>query len=169
MLMHKGAYSDADIYLETIKELKRRRIISNKDILMADKGYVSYNNYKIALMEYHIIPFIFPRENMRVSKILSCFNFPLEVFAGKTKLKNLLIDLVATFKMLIKHWKLYKDIRSAIEHTFKLMKKGVGHDKYHVYTDESVKKTTYLNVLLTTLTISIVGWDLKTIQQLAES
>ena len=52
----------------------------------------------------------------------------------------------------LKHWKLFKPIRACIEHFFKLMKEKLGYNIYHVYTEESMKKTAFLNVLLTALT-----------------
>jgi transposase len=168
MLIHRGAYPDMKIFLEMVEELKRRRIITKKDIIMADKGFVSYDNYEIGVLNYKIIPLIFPRENMRINKILSRFNYPLEVYKGNIKLKKILKDIVSTFTIFIKHWKLFKPIRSFIEHFFKLMKKGIGYSTYHVYTEESMKKTVYLNVLLTTLTIKEVTFNIKTIQQLSE-
>jgi hypothetical protein len=169
MLFHKGAYPDAKIFLEMLEELKRRRIISKKDLIMADKGYVSHENYEKGVMDYKIIPFIFPRDNMRLSKILSNFNYPLEVYEGNDKLKKTLEDVVSTFKIFMKHWKLYKPIRASIEHFFKLMKEGLGHSAYHVYTEEATKKLAFLNVLLTALIISEVKFDMKTIQQLSET
>lgn len=48
------------------------------------------------------------------------------------------------------------------------MKKGVDYTTYHMYTDESIKKTTYLNVLLTSLIIAEVKFNMKTIQRLSE-
>jgi hypothetical protein len=33
-------------FLKLVEELKRRRIISKKDVIMADKGFVSYDNYE---------------------------------------------------------------------------------------------------------------------------
>ena len=68
----------------------------------------------------------------------------------------------------LKHWKLFKPIRSYIQHFFKLMKEGLGYSIYHVYTEESMKKTAFLNVLLTALTIKEVTFDTTTIQQLSE-
>lgn len=168
MLVHQGAYPDAKIFPEMLEELKRRRIISKKDMIMADRGFVSYNNYEKGVMEYKIIPFIFPRKNMRLDKITGRFNYPLEVYKGNSQLKKTLEDVVSTFTIFIKHWKLFKPIRACIEHFFKLMKEGLGNSVYHVYTEESMKKTTYLNVLLTALTIKEVTFDIKTIQQLSE-
>ena len=169
ILIHKGARSDAKIFPEMLEELKRRRIISKKDLIMADKGYVSYKNYEMGVMEYKIIPLIFPRENMRLDKILGRCNYPLEVYKGNEKLKKTLEDITSTFSIFMKHWKLYKSIRACIEHFFKLMKKGVGYDVYHMYTDESVEKTAFLNVLLANLVISEVTFDLKVIQRLSET
>jgi len=169
MLIHKGAVSDAKIFPEMLEELKRRRIISNKDLIMADKGYVSYDNYEIGVMDFHIIPFIFPRENMRLSKISSRFNYPLEVYKGNDKLKKLLEDVVSTFKIFMKHWKLFKPIRACIEHFFKLMKSGARYRVYHVYTEESMRKAVFLNVLLVSLIITVIGFDIKTLQRLAET
>jgi hypothetical protein len=168
MLIHKGAYHDSKIFIEMVEELKKRRIISPKDIIMADKGYVSYENYEIGVIDYKIIPLIFPRDNMRLSKISSRFNYPLEIYEGNLKLKKILDDVVSTFKIFMKHWKLFKEVRACIEHFFKLMKKGVGYSSYHVYTDESMKKNVYLNVLLTALTIAEVTFDITTIQRLSE-
>jgi transposase len=169
MLIHKGARSDAKIFLEMLDELKKRRIIGKKDLIMADKGYVSYKNYEIGVIDYQIIPFIFPRENMRLSKISSCFNYPLEVYKGNNKLKKTLEDVVSTFKIFMKHWKLFKPIRAVIEHFFKLMKSGSRYNVYHAYTDESIRKNVFLNVLLVSLIISVVGFDMKVIQRLAET
>ena len=168
MLIHEGAYSDHKIFPEMLEELKRRRIMSKKDIIMADKGYVSYKNYEIGVMEYKIIPIIFPKENMKLNKIFSCCNYLLEIYKGNTKLKKLMEDITSTFKIFLKHWKLFKPIRASIEHFFKLMKNGVGHSIYHMYTFESVEKTAILNLLLTGLIISQVTFDLKYIHQLLE-
>jgi len=49
------------------------------------------------------------------------------------------------------------------------MKNGVGYSIYHMYTEESVTKTAYLNVLLVGLIIAVVDFDMKTIQQLSET
>jgi hypothetical protein len=168
ILMHKGGYSDAKIFKEMIEELTRRRIMSKKDIIMADKGYVSYENYEIGVMNYNIIPLIFPKENMRLDKIFGRCNYPLEIYKGNVKLKKLLEDVTSTFKIFMKHWKLFKPIRACIEHFFKLMKNGVGYSIYHMYTYESVEKNAILNVLLAGLTISEVSFDLKKIQILSE-
>ena len=41
-----------------LKELKRRKIISEGDKLLFDRGYYAYKNYKLALEQYKVIPLI---------------------------------------------------------------------------------------------------------------
>ena len=40
---------------EVLENLKQSRIIRPLDILLFDKGYFSYENYKIGIIEYRII------------------------------------------------------------------------------------------------------------------
>jgi hypothetical protein len=105
---------------------------------------------------------------MKLDKISGRFNYPLEVYKGNLQLKKTVEDVVSVLMAFLKHWKLFKPTRAYIEHFFKLMKKGIGYSVYHVYTEEAMKKTVYLNVLLTALTIKEVTFDIKTVQQLAE-
>ena len=63
VLIHNGAPHDSRIFEEVLKELKRRKIIRPKDILLFDRSYFYYNNYSIALNKYKIIPVIFPKDN----------------------------------------------------------------------------------------------------------
>ena len=55
ILIHKGAPYDTKIYKEVLENLKQSRIIRPLDILLFDKGYFSYENYKIGIIEYRII------------------------------------------------------------------------------------------------------------------
>lgn len=61
VLIHSGAPNDAKIFDEVLKELRRRRIIKDKDIILCDRGYFSYKNYQIGINKYKIIPVIFPK------------------------------------------------------------------------------------------------------------
>jgi len=47
---------------EILHELKRRRILRYKDIIIADKGFTSYKNYELSISRYKIVPLIFPKE-----------------------------------------------------------------------------------------------------------
>ena len=55
ILIHKGSPHDTKIYKEVLENLKQSRIIRPLDILLFDKGYFSYENYKIGIIEYRII------------------------------------------------------------------------------------------------------------------
>ena len=44
-LLHEGSPNDAKLFCQILKELKKRRIIREGDVLIADKGYYSYKNY----------------------------------------------------------------------------------------------------------------------------
>jgi hypothetical protein len=82
-LFYSGAVHDSKIFFEILKELKRRRILRNKDILIADKGFTSYKNYELSISRYKIVPLIFPKENMDKNKILGKLSYPLGCFKGK--------------------------------------------------------------------------------------
>ena len=62
-----------------------------------DRGYVSYDNYEKGAMNYKIIPFIFPKKNMRSDKIAGRFNYPLEVYKGNSQLKKTLEEYCIYF------------------------------------------------------------------------
>ena len=83
ILIHNGAPHDTKIYKKVLKNLKQSRIIRPLDILLFDKGYFSYENYRIGIIEYRIIPLIFPRENYNKNKLLNPIICPLDYFKNK--------------------------------------------------------------------------------------
>ena len=168
MLFHPGAVSDINIYEKILKDLKRRRILRNKDRIYADKGYLSYDNYYLGLIKYKIVPLIYPKKNIKKERIMNHFNYPLEVFNGKKKLIELYKSLVTNFSKSFNNKKIFKYIRSKIEDFNKFFKNGVGYEKVPSYTYKSVKKTTYLSVLLATLIASHLKPNKKLLQQLSE-
>ncbi|AMK14971.1 transposase [Methanobrevibacter olleyae] len=88
------------IFPEVLKELRKRRIIREGDLILADKGYYKYDNYRIGLIDYRIIPLIFPKENMKMKKLNQIFNYKLEIFNPKKnteKIKKLLKRLKNEF------------------------------------------------------------------------
>ena len=70
MLFHPGAVHDSKIFHEILHELKKRRILRYKDIIIADKGFTSYKNYELGISRYKIVSLIFLNENMDKNKIL---------------------------------------------------------------------------------------------------
>ncbi|WP_321421793.1 transposase [uncultured Methanobacterium sp.] len=168
MLFHRGAVHDSKIYLEILADLKRRRILKKGDLILADKGYFSFKNYRIGLMDYKIVPLIRPKKNTRKDKVFSQFNYPLELFKAKNSLKKLCKQLVNKLSKLYDKWDDLKSIRSKIEDFNKFFKNGVGYEQIPSYTYKSAAKTTYLSVLLAALIVSKLKPDKKQLQQLAE-
>lgn len=168
MLFHPGAVHDSKIYSEILVDLKKRRILKKGDIILADKGYISYENYRIGLMDYKIVPLIRPKKNTRKDKVFGQFNYPLELFKGKNPLKRLYGRLVSKLSKLYDKWDDLKSIRSKIEDFNKFFKNGVGYEQIPSYTYRSAAKTTYLSVLLAALIVSKLKPDNKQLQQLAE-
>lgn len=171
ILIHPGAPNDSKLFEPILKELKRRRIIKYKDILLFDRGYYSYNNYLIGINEYKIIPMIFPKSNFKIEKLNNLISYPLEVF-NQTKNLNITKQLFKSIKnILLKmllNWKDYKSIRGKIEDFFKISKDAFGLGKLHKYTESSVNKTVHFSILLTAIVVQL-GYNTKTkMQQLAE-
>ena len=168
-LFYPGAVHDSKIFDNALNELKRRRILQNKDTLIADKGFTSYKNYELGLTRYKIVPLIYPKENMDKNKILNRLSYSLDCFKDKIPKKQVYKNLYRRLKVLLYHWKDYKSIRSKIEDFFKFMKNGVGYSKIPVYTYKAAAKNTFLSVLLAGLIVACVTPDNKELQCLAES
>ncbi len=166
MLIHEGSKDESELFSEIMEKLQKRRIMRNKDVIIAYKGYISFNNYRDGILKYKIVPLIFPKENMKINKILSQFNYSLEFFITRNKKEDIYKYLVSKFKKLFTKWKKYKKIRGKIEDFFKLTKKGLKNNKFHKYTKESIAKTSYLLVLLTEIIISQVYNDSESIPKL---
>ena len=63
-LINEANVSEPKIYTEILKELKRRRIIKAGDVIYADRGYYSYENYVISVREFKLVPFNIPKEKL---------------------------------------------------------------------------------------------------------
>jgi hypothetical protein len=61
---------EARIFKEVMDELKRRRILRLKDVILMDKGFYAYRNYLLGVNEYKIIPLIFPRSNFKLKFLI---------------------------------------------------------------------------------------------------
>ncbi|WP_157077707.1 hypothetical protein [Methanobrevibacter curvatus] len=49
--------------------------MKNEDMILAYKGYFSYENYYMGLMEHKIIPLIRNKKNIHKTKIFTQFNY----------------------------------------------------------------------------------------------
>lgn len=136
-LINEANVPEAKIYFEILDELKRRRILKSGDIVYADRGYYSYENYAVSIKQFRIIPLLFPRKNCNFKKLFNLLNYPLKIFDSKRDTyKEIRIYkwIVAKFKSLITNWKDFKSVRSIIEDIFKLAKKAYSMEDLHRYT-----------------------------------
>jgi hypothetical protein len=172
ILIHSGAPHDSKLFDKILRELKKRRIIRNNDLIIFDKGYYSYKNYLIGISNYKIIPLIFPKKDFNIKRLKGMISYPLTIFNPKKpikKLKPIYKRIKRKLLKLLEDWENYKPIRGKIEDFFKLCKKGVNLQKIHKYTPKSAKKTTILHVFLAGL-ITTLGYNRKTdLQKLSES
>ena len=154
-LLHEGSPNDAKLFCQILKELKKRRIIGEGDVVIADKGYYSYKNYLKGITRFRIVPLIFPRKNFNLNRALGLFSYPLDVFCSNSLRKEVFIRLIRKFREMILKWKRYRSIRSRMEDLFKLAKNAFSLDRLHRYTKKSVKKFAGLNVLLLGMVVSM--------------
>ena len=84
ILIHSGAPNDAKLFDEIMENLQKRWIIPKRDILILNKEYYSYKNYQIGINKYKIVPFIFPKNNFKRTKLNDQLSYPLQIF-NKTK------------------------------------------------------------------------------------
>ena len=171
ILIHSGAPNDAKIFEEILVELKRRRIIKEKDIILFDKGYYSLENYLVGINKFKIVPVIFPKKFFTKEKFLAISSYPLSCFKETKHLKEdkMLIDSLNSILLYkLENWKDLKPIRGIIEDFFRAAKCAFNLGKFHSYTVESMHKNIYLCLLLTSLAVQ-QGYKTKTpLQQLAE-
>jgi len=59
-----------------------------RDKIIFDKGYYSYNNYVNGILNYKIIPIIFPKHYFKIEKVLKELNYSLESFENSKLKKN---------------------------------------------------------------------------------
>jgi hypothetical protein len=161
--------NDCQIFEEMLENLKRRGFLKTGAVVMADKGFCSYYNYNVALKKYRIVPVIWLKENMSLSKLLSMISTPLSCF-----LENNMKEL-AFFKKLVKILVGYlkrvdelKAERSEVEDVFKLGKRGLFMDKIHRFTRRAAAKFVYANVLMLAILIRLGFREKKVLQRLAE-
>jgi hypothetical protein len=50
--LHRGSPGDARLLAEVLNELSRRRLLLTADRIVCDRGYYSYNNYAVGVLDY---------------------------------------------------------------------------------------------------------------------
>ena len=171
IFIHPGAPSDARIFEQILKELKRRGLIKKGDILYFDKGYFSLMNYYIAINKYKIVPLIFPKSNFDVNKIKERISIPLEFYKDMKTFEDKLEEITNLVDLTVEKLENYDDLkpkRGIIEDFFKVAKNAFGLDEFHSYTEKSMVKNILLGFILTTIVIQC-GFKTKTqLQRLSE-
>lgn len=169
--IHRGGSCDAATFRSILEELKKRGIMRIGDIVITDKGYCSYENYRIAFSHYKVIPLIFPKDNMDINRILSQ-SFPAEVLSGseqQERERRFFITLHKEFENLLYGWREYRLVRGSIEDVFKLLKAGFFGGKVHRYTENSCYRFVACSVLLTGILLNAGFNTGKGLQALSES
>ena len=168
-LIYPANTSDCQIFEDMLENLKRRGFLKPGAIVMADKGFCSYYNYNVALKKYRVVPVIWLKENMSLSKLLSRISTPLTYFI-ENKIKDIIYfkKLVRVLVSYLRREDELKSKRSEVEDVFKLGKRGLFMDKIHRFTMRSVAKFVYANVLLIAILIRLGFREKKVLQRLAE-
>jgi len=166
MSIENGAAHDVNFFIQALKELKNRNILAEESVIIADKGYFKYDHYKKGLLDYKIVPLIYPRSNIKLNNIYSKFDHRLEHFNEKLGENNIYKRLLSKLKELLPSWKDFANIRWKIEDFFNFMKNGVGYRKYHQYTYKSVSKNVFLVVLVAGLILTTEFGQSKTLKEL---
>ena len=152
--IEKGMAHDVNFFTQALDEMKNRGILAKESLIIADKGYFKYDHYKKGLLDYKIVPLIYPKSNIDLNKIYDQFNHRIEDFEEDLSGDNIYKRLLRKLKEVLPKWEEFKKIRWEIEDFFKFMKKAVGYSKYHQYTYKSVAKNVFLVVLVAGLIMS---------------
>ena len=171
-MVESGSPSDTKMVGKILPILRRKKIIRRGDPILFDRGYYSYQNYKLALQKYKVIPLILIKEKFDKKKLKDMLSFPLEVFKNKKKnikkAKRQYIALVKELMNYITETKKIKYHRGFIEDFFKIMKVRFGFKKLNRYTLRSMHKFTALNILLAGLIVYLRIETKKDFQMFAE-
>lgn len=154
IIIHPGSPNDAKIFDEILFELKNRRLLRNKQLIITDKGFYSKKNYLIGINKYKIVPLIFPRKKPTIETLKARLTYPLEYYNQINRQKSLYKKLRERLFELLSKWELFRRTRWKIEKIFQFLKENLGLRQIHAYTKRSVYKKAYLNVLLMGILIS---------------
>ena len=86
-MIDRGSPNDTTMVSKILPILQRKRIIHKGDCILMDRGYYSYENYKIALQKYHIIPLILTIQ-IQQKKVKINIKLSITFISCKIQLKN---------------------------------------------------------------------------------
>jgi hypothetical protein len=158
ILIHPGSPNDTKIFDEILHELKKRRLLREGQVILADRGFYSAYNYLIGINKYKIVPLIFLKKKPSFEKLKDKIINPLDYFDFKNKGGRIYKALREKLFELLPKWEDFRRPRWKIEKVFEFLKLNLGLGYIHAYTTKSVSKKAYLNVLLIGILIS-EGYD----------
>ena len=154
ILIYPGSPNDAKIFDKIMYELKRRRLLRKGQLVIADKGFYSACNYLIGINKYKIVPLVFPRKKPALEVLKDKIINPLDYFNYENKSGTIYQELRNRLFKLLPKWEDFRRNRWKIEKVFQFLKENLGLGHIHAYTQRSVYKKAYLNVLLLGILIS---------------
>ena len=166
ILIHQGCPNDAKIFDDMLFELKRRNILKKGQLILADRGFYSLENYLIGINNYKIVPLLFPKKKPSLITLIERIQNPLDYFDEKKDDTGIYEYLKQKLFNLLPKWEDFRRMRWKIEEFFKFMKTNLKLNNIHAYTMKSVYKHVYLNVLLIGMIISKGYREIKEIRKL---
>jgi IS4 transposase len=166
ILIHPGSPHDTKIFDNILFELKRRRILKKWHLILADRGFYSLENYSIGINKYKIVPCIFPKKKPSLITLIERIQNPIDYYTEKKYKNQIYIDLKQKLFNLLPKWEDYRRKRWKIEEFFKFLKIELKLKKIHAYTERSVYKHVYLNVLLIGMMINAGYREIEEITKL---
>jgi hypothetical protein len=154
VLIHPGSPHDSKMFDEIMFELKRRRLLKKGQLIVADRGFYSAENYLIGINKYNIVPLIFAKTKPTLEVLKDKLINPLDYFDYENKPGIIYEKLRERLFELLPKWKDFRRTRWKIEKVFQFLKENLGFGRIHAYTKRSVYKKAYLNVLLLGILIS---------------
>lgn len=164
ILTYPGSPNDAKIFDEIMFELQRRRLLKKGQLIIVDKGFYSARNYLIGINKYKIIPLIFPRKKPTLNVLKDRIINPLDYYEQGNKSGTIYQKLRERLFELLPKWEDFRRTRWKIEKVFQFLKENLGLGHIHAYTQRSVYKKAYLNVLLLGLLITYGQNEIQEIQ-----
>jgi hypothetical protein len=154
ILMHQGCPNDSKIFDDMLFELQKRRILRIGQLILADRGFYSLNNYSIGINKYKIVPLLFPKKKPSLITLIMRLQDPLDAFKDEKCQKGIYHYLREKLIHLLPKWEDFRRSRWKIEKVFDFLKNELKLKNIHAYTKNSVYKHVYLNVLLMGILIS---------------
>ncbi|MDR0913399.1 MAG: transposase [Methanobrevibacter sp.] len=78
ILIHPGSPHDTKIFDDMMNELKRRRILRKRQVILADKGFYSLNNYLIGINKYYTVSLLFPKKKPYLITLIERIQNPID-------------------------------------------------------------------------------------------